>query len=76
MPYFAAISLLESTSILQTFICSEYSEATSSTVGPSCLHGPHHSAQKSTRTGLSEDKTYDSKFSRFTSTTLLIYLTP
>jgi hypothetical protein len=28
--------------------------ATSSTVGPSFLHGPHHGAQKSTRTGISE----------------------
>ena len=51
MPYFAANSLFESTSILQTLILSLFSSAISSTVGDNCLHGPHHSAQKSTNTG-------------------------
>ena len=74
IPYLAAISLLESTSILQTFIVSDFSEATSATVGASCLHGPHHSAQKSTKTGISEFKTSLLKFSSSRiSITLLIY---
>ena len=34
----------------------------SSKVGPICLHGPHHSAQKSTNIGLSDFKTSVSKF--------------
>src|ERR1017187_3975552 len=34
-----------------------YSPATTSMVGAICRHGPHHSAQKSTRTGTSERST-------------------
>jgi hypothetical protein len=39
--------------------------------GPSCLHGPHHSAQKSTRTGVSSDlrRTSASKFAAVASNT-------
>src|SRR4030095_17148956 len=34
-----------------------YSLATSSSTGANILHGPHHSAQKSTRTGLPDCRT-------------------
>src|SRR5687768_18502451 len=38
-----------------------YVEASSSTIGPIILHGPHHSAQKSTSTGVSDLRTWASK---------------
>src|SRR3954466_12758934 len=38
-------------------ILSPCSEAISSSTGATILHGPHHSAQKSTRTGLSLPRT-------------------
>jgi hypothetical protein len=34
--------------------------------GATCLHGPHHAAQKSTKTGTSEFKTSSSKVSTVT----------
>ena len=37
--------------------------ANSSSLGEICLHGPHHSAQKSTRTNLSFSKTSEEKLS-------------
>ena len=39
------------------------SSDSSSISGPTILHGPHQDAQKSTRTGTSEDNTSASKFS-------------
>src|ERR1700722_10600861 len=39
-------------------------------VGPSCRHGPHQGAQKSTRTGCSLFSTSDCQFSLVNSTTL------
>ena len=41
-------------------------------VGPICLHGPHHSAQKSTIIGLSDFKTSVSKFSSVIFTVVII----
>src|SRR5215475_13317038 len=62
------VALLESTSILPILILSLYSAANSSTMGAMARQGPHHVAQKSTRTGLSDFKTSWSKFASVTST--------
>ena len=43
-----------STFSLPTVTLPAYSVASASTVGPSRLHGPHHSAQKSTSTGAAD----------------------
>src|SRR3954451_663843 len=40
-------------------------------MGATCLHGPHHSAQKSTRTGLSDLRTCDSNSASVTESMLL-----
>ena len=61
MPNFAGVAGLESTSIFVKLTLPAYSEATSSTIGAIILHGPHHSAQKSTSTGLSDFNTSASK---------------
>jgi hypothetical protein len=47
---------------LATVTFPAYSLASASTVGPSRLHGPHHSAQKSTMTGGADFSTLSSKF--------------
>src|SRR5260370_40760237 len=52
---------LASMSSLATLIRPSYSPASSSTTGPIILHGEHHEAQKSTRTGTSESMTSDLK---------------
>src|SRR5215210_1236149 len=46
------------------------SEAISSSTGATILHGPHHSAQKSTSTGLSLPSTSSAKFASVTVTVL------
>src|SRR4051812_19636651 len=51
-----------STLTLPTVTLPAYSVASASTVGPSRLHGPHHSAQKSTSTGAPDFSTLSSKF--------------
>src|SRR5208337_3193266 len=51
MPYRAARAGLVSTLTLATFTWPACSVAISSSKGAIILHGPHHSAQKSTRTG-------------------------
>jgi hypothetical protein len=51
MLYFEASSLFWSTFTLTKLTLSEYSFAISSTIGATALHGPHHGAQKSTKTG-------------------------
>src|SRR5262249_39529361 len=61
MLYFIAVPPLESTSSLPTFAFPAYSAATTSIVGAICRHGPHHSAQKSTSTGMSDRSTSWSK---------------
>src|SRR6478735_1232191 len=58
---FWAISGFSSTLSLATVRCSACSPAISPRIGAIILHGPHHSAQKSTTTGLSEDATVSSK---------------
>jgi len=50
--YFEAISLFWSTFTLTKLTLPEYSLAISSTIGDTALHGPHHGAQKSTKTGI------------------------
>src|SRR5438552_15696262 len=51
-----------STLSLPTVTLPAYSVASASTVGPSRLQGPHHSAQKSTSTGAPDLSTLSSKF--------------
>src|SRR6476661_6144387 len=46
---------------LATVTLSPSSPAISSSAGPIIRHGPHHSAQKSTSTGLSEPRTSEAK---------------
>src|SRR5271165_2020974 len=61
-PYRAGVSGLSSTLILTTFNLPAYWVASSSTSGAIALHGPHHGAQKSIRTGCSDFNTSCSKF--------------
>ena len=56
-PNFAASSISSSTLILPTLI-SSLSSAISSIIGLTILQGPHHAAQKSTNTGLSDFNTF------------------
>src|SRR5574344_1656715 len=51
-PYSATISEFSSTSHLNTATLPLNSSDSSSTIGEIALHGPHHGAQKSTKTGL------------------------
>src|SRR4051794_40406627 len=74
MPYSAAMAGLSSTFTLTTSTFSLYSTEISSRMGPSLRHGPHHSAQKSTMTGLSEASTSALKLASVTSFALLITL--
>ena len=52
-----AVSGLSSTLSLATVSLPRCSSAISASVGATILHGPHHSAQKSTRTGVSDPLT-------------------
>src|SRR5665213_3678139 len=61
IPYLAEISGLASTSTLMTSTLSAWSTEISSRMGPTFRQGPHHSAQKSTMTGLSEFRTTSAK---------------
>src|SRR5215203_3152032 len=47
---------LESTSTLARMTLPSVSPTTLSRIGPRVLHGPHHSAQRSTTTGISLDR--------------------
>jgi hypothetical protein len=51
-PYFAAVAGFSSTLSLTMVNLSPCAAAISSRIGATILHGPHHSAQKSTRTGV------------------------
>src|ERR1039457_6492739 len=62
-PYWAARLCWWSMSTLAILILSEYSSASSSSTGAIILHGPHHSAQKSTSTGAVDFNTSASKLS-------------
>src|SRR5919199_6682477 len=57
IPYFIAISWFSSTFNFATFILPAIICDNCSTTGPTILHGPHHSAQKSTKTGKSDFRT-------------------
>src|SRR5437867_7134936 len=59
-----------STSTAPTFRRPWYSSASSSTIGASCLHGPHQTAEKSSRTGCGESRTSLVKLPSLTITTL------
>src|SRR6478672_8381449 len=59
--YDAGTTGFSSTFIFTNVILSPCSAASSSRMGATWRHGPHHSAQKSTRTGLSDLSTVDSK---------------
>src|SRR6476660_8124622 len=72
MPYSAAMAGLSSTFTLTTSTFSPYSTEISSRIGPSLRQGPHHSAQKSTMTGLAEASTSVLKLASVTSFALLI----
>lgn len=61
MPKRADVSGLSSTLTLTIWNLSPYSESRSSRTGAMALQGPHHAAQKSTRTGLSACSTSWSK---------------
>src|SRR4051794_34440140 len=53
----AAVCWLSSTLSLTIFSASPRSPAISSSTGATMRHGPHHGAQKSTRTGVSDSRT-------------------
>src|SRR5687767_8948000 len=74
IPYSAAMAGLSSTLTLTTFTFSLYSTEISSRMGDSLRQGPHHSAQKSTITGLSAASTSVLKLASVTSFALLITL--
>ena len=57
IPYFWARSGCSSTLTLPTTTLPLYLMASSSMTGAICRHGPHHVAQKSTRTGVAAPKT-------------------
>src|SRR6185436_16218305 len=68
---------LSSTFNFTTEALAEYCSATASIAGASMRHGPHHSAQKSTRTGFSDLSTSLSKELSVTSlTSSLIFVLP
>src|SRR5690606_10304559 len=73
-PYFDAKSWLASTSTFPTTAFPSKSVANSSIVGPNILHGPHHSAQKSTTTGLSDFNTTSSNVASVISKAISNYL--
>src|SRR3990167_1033258 len=62
-PNLGGVSVFLSTSNLTNLTLPTYFCAMSSRIGASALHGPHHCAQKSTRTGTLELTTSDSKTS-------------
>src|SRR3954454_25096264 len=69
--YEDGVTGFSSTFILRKVILSAWAVAISSRMGATCLHGPHHSAQKSTRTGLSDLRTCDSNSASVTESMLL-----
>src|ERR1035438_2649890 len=68
--------MLSSTFSLPILTLPAYSSARMSMVGPSILHGPHHSAQKSTITGTFDCKTSLSKLLSLNVTTFLPAMLP
>src|ERR671926_1927073 len=76
MPYLAAVAGLSSTLSLTTSTLPACSAAMSSRIGDSMRHGPHHSAQKSTMTGLPAFRTSASKLASVTSFAVLMGCSP
>src|ERR1700683_3929618 len=72
--YCPAIVGFSSVFNLTNFALPAFAAATFSTIGPSMRHGPHHGAQKSTRTGWVLWSTSVSKLVCVTSANALIYL--
>src|SRR6516164_3690576 len=72
MPYLTAISGASSVLSLPTLILPANWSAILSIVGASIRHGPHHTAQKSTRTGFSLLVTSFSQFAAVNSITLAL----
>src|SRR5690606_19150890 len=72
IPYCEAKSWFASTSTFPTTAFPSNSELISSITGPNILHGPHHSAQKSTTTGLSDFKTTSSKVASVISNAIIL----
>src|SRR5215207_2879372 len=72
IPKDAASSCSASTFTLATFREPSYSSAIRSITGATNRHGPHHAAQKSTRTGTSERRTSLSNVAAVSSIGLLI----
>src|SRR5690606_16234010 len=68
--YFIAVARLWSTLTLAILTLPAYSSASWSSAGAIILHGPHHSAQKSTRTGSDDCSTALSKSASPTCMTL------
>ena len=76
MPYCSASSLSSSMFTLQNFILPSSSTASSDIIGAIILHGPHHDAQKSTRTGMFESITSSVKVSWVRFFTSIIFTMP
>jgi len=72
-PNLEAAFWFSSVAAFATISLSLYSFAIFSKVGPSIIQGPHQLAQKSTRTGVSDDFSITS-FSKFVSVTLISIL--
>src|SRR5439155_7184700 len=70
--YLIARSEFSSTFTLPTLTLPANWSAMRSMVGESCRHGPHHGAQKSTRTGWPDWATSACQFSDVNSTTFLL----
>src|SRR5881409_2915819 len=68
--YVEGVTGFSSTFIFTKVILSPCSAASSSRIGATWRHGPHHSAQKSTSTGLSDLRTSTSKLSSVTAAML------
>src|ERR671914_1065491 len=71
--YLIAISWFSSTFSLVTLTLPAIIFPTCSTAGPTILHGPHHSAQKSTNTGTSDLSTSSSHSLVVTWVTALLF---
>lgn len=69
-PNLEAASAFSSVEAFATISFPSYSFAIFSSVGPSIMHGPHHEAQKSTRTGVVFDFSITSEL-KFASVTLI-----
>src|SRR5689334_9493871 len=76
MPYFFGVAALRSISTFTTFSLPLSSCAISSSAGAIDLHGPHHSAQKSTSTGCVDFRTSVSKLASLTWVVLIPYSFP